>query len=145
VRAEAACNQASLTTLCRAAYRWPGTWKEVVVMLYLITNWFLSALSIIIVAHLIPGFQVRSFGTALIAAVVIGLVNATIGIFVKLLTLPLTVLTFGLFLLVVNALMLLFASSLVPGFVVAGFLPAFFGAIVLSLINTVLRELVFGA
>ena len=113
-------------------------------MLYLVTNWFLSALSIIIVAHLIPGFQVRSFGTALIAAVVIGLVNATIGIFVKLLTLPLTIVTFGLFLLVVNAIMLLLASSLVSGFVVAGFLPAFVGAIVLSLINTALRHLVFG-
>ncbi|HVO25628.1 MAG TPA: phage holin family protein [Candidatus Margulisiibacteriota bacterium] len=114
-------------------------------MLYLLTNWFLSALSIVIVAHLIPGFEVRSFGTALIAAVVIGLINASIGIVVKLLTLPLTILTFGLFLLVINALMLLFASALVPGFIVSGFLPAFFGAIVLSLVNTVLRELVFGA
>ena len=114
-------------------------------MLYLLTNWFLSALSIVIVAHLIPGFAVRSFGTALIAAVVIGLINASIGIVVKLLTLPLTILTFGLFLLVINALMLLFASALVPGFIVSGFLPAFFGAIVLSLVNTVLRELVFGA
>ena len=113
-------------------------------MLYLVTNWLLSALSIVIVAHLIPGFAVRSFSTALIAAVVIGLINATIGIVIKLLTLPLTVLTFGLFLLVVNALMLLFASSLVPGFVVAGFLPAFFGAIVLSLVNMALRHLVFG-
>ena len=113
-------------------------------MLYLLTNWFLSALSIVIVAHLIPGFQVSSFGTALIAAVVIGLINATIGIVVKLLTLPLTVLTFGLFLLVVNALMLLFASSLVPGFVVAGFLPALLGAVVLSLVNMALRQLVFG-
>lgn len=113
-------------------------------MLYLITNWFLSALSIVIVAQLIPGFQVRGFGTALIAAVVIGLVNATIGIVVKLLTLPLTIVTFGLFLFVVNALMLLFASALVPGFVVAGFLPAFFGAVVLMIINSVLRQLVFG-
>jgi len=113
-------------------------------MLYLITNWFLSALSIIIVAQLIPGFQVRGFGTALIAAVVIGFVNATIGIVVKVLTLPLTLLTFGLFLLVVNALMLQFASALVPGFIVSGFLPAFFGAIVLMIINTVLRHLVFG-
>ena len=113
-------------------------------MLYLLINWFLSALSIVIVAHLIPGFHVRGFGTALIAAVVIGLVNATIGILVKLLTLPLTIVTFGLFLFVVNALMLLFASALVPGFVVAGFLPAFFGAVVLSIINMVLRHLVFG-
>lgn len=113
-------------------------------MLYLITNWFLSALSIVIVAQLIPGFQVRGFGTALIAAVVIGLINATIGIVVKVLTLPLTILTFGLFLLVVNAIMLLFASALVPGFIVSGFVPAFFGAVVLSLLNMVLRHLVFG-
>jgi len=113
-------------------------------MLYLITNWFLSALSIVIVAQLIPGFEVRGFGTALIAAVVIGLINATIGILVKLLTLPLTIVTFGLFLLVVNALMLLFASALVPGFVVTGFVPAFFGAVVLSLVNMALRHLVFG-
>jgi putative membrane protein len=113
-------------------------------MLYLITNWFLSALSIVIVAQLIPGFEVRGFGTALIAAVVIGLINATIGIFVKLLTLPLTIVTFGLFLLVVNALMLLFASALVPGFIVTGFVPAFFGAVVLSLVNMALRHLVFG-
>jgi putative membrane protein len=113
-------------------------------MLYLITNWFLSALSIVIVAQLIPGFEVRSFGTALIAAVVIGLINATIGIVVKLLTLPLTILTFGLFLLVVNAIMLLFASALVPGFIVSGFMPAFLGAVVLSLLNMVLRHLVFG-
>jgi len=113
-------------------------------MLYLITNWFLSALSIIIVAQLIPGFEVRGFGTALIAVVVIGLINATIGIVVKLLTLPLTILTFGLFLLVVNAIMLLLASALVPGFVVSGFLPAFFGAVVLSLLNMALRHLVFG-
>ena len=113
-------------------------------MLYLITNWFLSALSIVIVAQLIPGFEVRGFGTALIAAVVIGLINATIGIVVKLLTLPLTILTFGLFLLVVNALMLLFASALVPGFIVTGFMPAFFGAVVLSLVSMALRHLVFG-
>jgi len=112
--------------------------------MHLITNWFLNALSIIIVAHVVPGFLVRGFGTALIAALVIGLVNATIGVVVKILTFPLTFLTFGLFLFVVNALMLLFASALVPGFIVAGFLPAFLGAIVLSIVNTALRSLIFG-
>jgi putative membrane protein len=111
--------------------------------MFLITHWFLSALSIVIVAHVIPGFHVSGFGTALIAAIVIGLVNATIGMFVKLLTLPLTIVTFGLFLLVINACMLKFASALVPGFVVAGFAPAFFGAIVLSIVHTALRNLVF--
>lgn len=113
-------------------------------MLYLIVNWFLSALSLMIVSHIISGFIVRSFGAALLASLVIGLVNATLGLIVKLLTLPLTILTFGLFLLVINALMLMVAASIVPGFRVEGFLPALLGAIILSLVSTLLRHLVFG-
>ena len=112
-------------------------------MIYLIVNWILSALSLVIVAHLIPGFQVRDFSTALIAAIVIGLINSTLGLLLKLLTLHLTVVTFGLFLFVINALMLRFASALVSGFVVNGFGAAFLGAIVLAVVNTVLRHLVF--
>jgi putative membrane protein len=112
-------------------------------MIYLIANWFLSALSLVIVAHVVPGFSVRSFGTALLAAVAIGLINGTIGLLLKVLTLPLTVLTFGLFLFVVNALMLMLASAVVPGFRVDGFLPALLGGIVLALVNTALRHLVF--
>ena len=72
----------------------------------LIVHWLLSALSLLIVAHLVPGFEVRSFGTALLAAVVIGLVNATLGFILKVFTPPLTILTLGLFLIVINALML---------------------------------------
>jgi putative membrane protein len=109
----------------------------------LILHWLLSALSILIVAHVVPGFEVRGFGTALLAAVVIGLVNATLGFVLKILTLPVTILTFGLFLIVINALMLLFAAMLVPGFAVHGFGPALLGAIVLSLVSFVLRFLVF--
>src|SRR5215470_5093150 len=101
----------------------------------LIVHWLLSALAIVIVAYVVPGFEVRSFGTALIAAIVIGLVNATVGFVVKILTLPLTILTLGLFLLVINALMLRLAASIVPGFTVHGFGPAFLGAIVLAVIN----------
>jgi putative membrane protein len=71
---------------------------------------------------------------------VIGLVNATIGFFLKLITFPLTILTLGIFWLVINALMLELASALVPGFIVQGFWSAFFGAIVLSLVSTVLRS-----
>lgn len=111
-------------------------------MLHLIVNWFLSALSIVIVAHLVPGFEVKGFSTALVAAAVIGLVNATLGLILKILTLPLTIVTFGLFLFVINALMLKFAALLVPGFVVQHFAPAFIGAIVLSLVNLALRFLV---
>src|SRR5262245_21928050 len=105
-------------------------------------HWLLSALSLMIVAHVVPGFRVAGFGTAMIAAVAIGLVNATIGILLRLLTLPLTVLTFGLFSLVLNALLLWMAASLVPGFIVAGFVAAFLGSIVLALVNAFLRDLV---
>jgi putative membrane protein len=112
-------------------------------MSILLINWLLSALSLMIVAALIPGFQVQNFMAALLAVVVIGLVNATLGLILKVLTLPLTIVTFGLFLLVINALMLRFAATFVPGFIVNGFLPAFFGAIVLALVNMALRTIVF--
>jgi putative membrane protein len=104
-------------------------------MLGLLLHWLISAVSLLIVAYIIPGIKVDGFGTALIASVVIGLVNATIGFFLKLITLPL-----GIFWLVINALMLELASSLVSGFTVEGFWSAFFGAIVLSLVSTFLRS-----
>ena len=108
----------------------------------LLLNWLLSAISLLIVSHLVPGFYVHGFMAALIAAVVIGLVNATLGFFLKLITLPLAFMTLGLFWLVINALMLMFASSLLaPDFVVRGFWPAFWGAIVLSLVNMLLKAL----
>ena len=109
----------------------------------LIIHWFLSALSLLIVAHLVPGVEIRGFGTALVAAVVIGLVNATLGFILKIMTLPLTIVTFGLFLIVINAVMLMLAAALVPGFAVSGFGAALLGAIVLSLVSFVLRFLVF--
>jgi putative membrane protein len=112
-------------------------------MMYLIVNWFLSALSLMIVAHVVSGFQVRSFGSALIASLVIGLINSTLGVLLKLLTLPLSIVTFGLFLFVINALILRMTSGLVEGFYVESFGPAFLGAIVLALVTTVLRHLVF--
>jgi len=97
---------------------------------------------LLIVSHLVPGFHVRSFTAALIAAVVIGLVNATLGLFLKVITFPLSILTLGIFWWVINALMLMFASALLsPNFVVRGFWPAFLGAIVLSLVNMVLKAL----
>jgi len=108
----------------------------------LLLNWLLSAIGLLIVSHVMPGFHVRSFSAAMIAALVIGLVNATLGLFLKIVTLPLTILTLGIFWWVINALMLMFASALLrPAFVVSGFVPAFLGAIVLSLINMVLKAL----
>lgn len=111
-------------------------------MLILLLHWLISAVSLLIVAHIVPGFELRGFGVALIASLVVGLVNGTLGFLLKILTFPLTVLTLGLFLFIVNAFMLEFAALLVPGFVVRGFLPAFLGAIVLALVHMVLRGLV---
>ena len=108
----------------------------------LLLHWLISTISLLIVTYIIPGIQVRGLGTALIAAVVIGLINATLGLVLKVLTFPLTLLTLGLFWFVINALMLQLASSLVPGFFVSGFWSAFFGAIVLSLVNMALRSLI---
>ena len=107
----------------------------------LLLSWLLSAIALIIVSYVVPGFHVEGFKAALIAAVVIGLINATLGMLVKLVTLPLTLITLGLFWWVVNALMLMLASRLLaPRFMVTGFLAAFIGAIVLSLVNLVLRK-----
>ena len=110
-------------------------------MLYLIASWLIGALSLFIVAHIVPGFMVRSFESALIAALVIGLINATIGVVLKFLTFPLTILTFGIFLFVVNAFLLKMAAGLVSGFAINGFLPAFLGAIVLAIVHSFLRNL----
>ena len=114
-------------------------------MKHLLVNWLVSAFSLVIVAHLVPGFEVKGLGAALIAPIVIGLVNATVGFILKILTLPITLLTFGLFLLVINAFMLELAAFLVPSFAVQGFFPAFFGAILLSLVSTFLRFLLVRA
>ena len=113
-------------------------------MAYLLLGWLIGAFSLVIVAHIVPGFTVRSFGSALIAALVISLINSTIGLILKILTFPLTIVTFGLFLLVLNAILLLLAASIVPGFAIHGFLPAFLGAIVLAVVHAVLRGLVRG-
>jgi len=108
----------------------------------LLLHWLLSALAVWIVSRVVPGIYVNGPVAALIAAVVIGLINATIGFFLKVVTFPLAVLTFGIFWLVINAVMLELASVLVPGFKVQTFGAAFWGGIVLSLVNMVLRWLV---
>jgi putative membrane protein len=106
----------------------------------ILAHWVLSALCLLLVARFVPGFVVGGFGTALLAAIVIGLVNGTLGILLKVLTFPLTILTFGIFWLVINALMLKVAAALVPGFVVIGLWPAFWGGLILSLLNMTVRQ-----
>jgi putative membrane protein len=104
-------------------------------MLKLLIHWLLSAVVLIIVAHFVPGFHVANLQTALIAALVIGLLNATLGFFLKIITFPITILTLGLFLLVINALMILLASHIVTGFHVTGWIPALIGAAALALVG----------
>jgi putative membrane protein len=104
-------------------------------------NWLLSALAVWVVSRLIPGFHVTSAASALIAALVIGFVNATLGLVLKIITLPLTILTLGIFWFVINALMLEMATAIVPGFRIDTFASAFWGAIILSLVNMLFRWL----
>jgi putative membrane protein len=108
----------------------------------LLIKWLLSAAALVIVAHFVPGFYVRNFFAALIAAAVIGFVNATLGVVVKVLTFPLTILTLGLFLIVVNAVMLKVAAFFVPGFSVTDWTAALIGAILLSIVSALLHWLV---
>jgi putative membrane protein len=108
----------------------------------LLLNWVLSAVAVWIVAQVVPGIHVNGAVAALIAALAIGFINATLGALLKIITFPLTILTLGLFWFVINAIMLELASSLVPGFQVRGFIAAFIGAIVLSLVNLVLKAIV---
>lgn len=108
---------------------------------YLLVTWVLTALVFLGIAHLVPGFRLAGFGSALLAALVFGLVNSTVGALLRLITLPLTLITFGLFLLGINALMLWLASALVPGFEVLGFGPALVAAVLLAVVNAILRYL----
>ena len=110
-------------------------------MLKMLIHWALSAVCLLLVAHLVPGFRVSGFGTALIAALLIGLINSTLGLLLKVVTFPLTILTFGLFWFVINALMLKLAAFFVQGFQIRGFWPAFFGRLILSVLNLVVRWL----
>ena len=107
-------------------------------------HWILSAVALLIVSHLVPGFIVTGIIAALIAAIAISFINATLGAFLKLVTFPLTVVTLGIFWWIINALMILLASAFVPGFHVNGFVAAFIGAIVLALVNLVLRWIAGG-
>jgi putative membrane protein len=108
----------------------------------LLLNWVLSALAVWIVSHVVPGISVSGPTAALIAALAIGFINATVGALLKVLTFPLTLLTLGLFWFVINAAMLKLASVLVPGFEVHGFFAAFVGAIVLSVVSSLLHWLI---
>jgi putative membrane protein len=108
-------------------------------MIGLLVQWLLYAIALMVVSRIVPGFYVDGLWPAMVAAVVIGLLNATVGAFLKIVTLPFSILTLGIFLLVINGLMILVASSIVRGFTVRGFFPAFWGAVVLALLGMLIR------
>lgn len=104
-------------------------------MLRLLLHWVLNAIALLIVSRVVPGFVVSGLTAALIAVIVIGLLNATFGLILKVITLPLGILTFGIFFLVINAIILKFATAVVPGFQVLTFAAAFWGALALALLH----------
>jgi putative membrane protein len=110
-------------------------------LVHWVVNWLLSALALWLVAQIIPGMQIRSYGTALIATVIIALVDLILGPILRFIAFPITFLTLGLFRLVINALLLKLASLFTPGFRIDGFLAALLGSLVLAIVTTVLQNL----
>ena len=104
-------------------------------MIRMLLHWILSAAVLLLVSRYVNGFVVSDLKSALIAVIVIGLLNATFGLLLKIITLPLGILTFGLFFLVINAVVLKFSSDFVPGFDVQTFKAAFLGALALAVLH----------
>lgn len=111
----------------------------------LIVLWMVNAVSLLIVGYLLPGITLTGFWAAMLAALVLGLLNALIKPILILLTLPITVVTMGLFLLVINALVFWLAGSILKGFEVNGFWWALIGAIVYSVLSTLFSSLLYQA
>ncbi|PIR45170.1 MAG: hypothetical protein COV10_00640 [Candidatus Vogelbacteria bacterium CG10_big_fil_rev_8_21_14_0_10_51_16] len=103
----------------------------------LLLRWVVNALALLLVAFVVPGIVVSSFYIALIVAVLLALVNVTIRPLLVILTLPISIITLGLFTLVINALCFWFVASFVSGFAVGGFFSAFIGALLYSVVTTV--------
>jgi len=110
-------------------------------MMSFLLQWLVSGVAIIITAYLLPGVALEGFLAALVTALVLGLVNAIIRPILILLTLPLNILTLGLFTLVINALLIMLAASIVPGFAVQGFWWALLFGVVLAIVNFALSPL----
>lgn len=110
-----------------------------------LVNWLVTALALYVTARLVPGIAVGDgFAPLLLAALVIGLVNAVVRPVLVFLTLPITILTLGIFYLILNAFLFWLAAALTPGFTLAGFGAAFLGAIVMSVVGMILHAIVPG-
>jgi putative membrane protein len=111
----------------------------------LLIAWLANALALMAVAYLLPGIAVSDFVTALVAALILGLVNTVVRPVLVLLTLPATLLTLGLFIFVLNGLLFWLVGSFISGFVVSGFWPGVFGAIAYSIVSWALAALLLGS
>src|ERR1700709_982847 len=107
-------------------------------------TWLINALALLIITYLLPAVHIHRFGTARLVAIVLGLINTFLRPLLVLLTLPVTILTLGLFILVVNALCFWLCASLLKGFEVSGFWSAFFGSILYSIVSWLLSALILG-
>ncbi len=110
-------------------------------MRYWLIHWLLSGVALLIVAKILPGIEVDGAGAALIAALVIGLAGATVGLILKVVLLPFIIFTFGIVYFLINGLMLKLASEFVPGFRVNGCLPAVLGSILLTIVDYLLNRI----
>jgi putative membrane protein len=123
-------------------YLWPEV-RTVHYLAHIIAVWLVGALALWLVAQIVPGIEIQGFGAALGGTIIIAIVNGTIGIVLKFLAFPLTLLTLGLFLLVIDAFLLKLASLFTPGFRVHGFFSALLGALALSFLTWILRRMIF--
>ena len=109
-------------------------------MISVLVNWVVSAMVIFSIAYILPGASVVDFTAALVVALVLGIINALLKPVLLILTLPINILTLGLFTFILNALLIILVSNIVPGFTVDGFIAALLFGIVLSVVNTVVNN-----
>jgi putative membrane protein len=110
-------------------------------MINTVIRWIINAVLLMLIPYVVPGVEMKNFGTAMVAALVLAFVNALIKPILVLLTLPINLLTLGLFILVINGLMFWLVSAVVKGFQISGFWPAFFAALVFSIFSIGLNYL----
>ena len=113
-------------------------------MLYVVLRWLINAIFLMIIPYFVGGFQVESFFIALIAALILAFLNAVIRPFLILITLPINILTLGIFTLFINGLIFWLVSTFIRGFSVTGFWPAFWAALIFSIFSMILNYFVEG-
>ncbi len=107
-----------------------------------LTRWFVTFCAVLVTERILPGIFADSLGTLIVTALILGILNAILRPILLIITLPITIITFGLFALVINGIVLALTSVLIPGFVVFGFWSAVLGAIIISLVSAILNSMI---